>query len=82
MKHCCRCKTEKAKTEFHKNKSSKDGLHCYCKECLREYKRPFKTSLPSLSKRISPDLYKSRLRRMFEEERECLRMQQNLKTDC
>ncbi len=33
MKTCPKCKTEKPFTAFPKNKSSKDGLYTYCKEC-------------------------------------------------
>jgi len=33
MKKCALCKVEKKLTEFHKNSRSKDGLHCYCKQC-------------------------------------------------
>ncbi|KAG5187021.1 hypothetical protein JKP88DRAFT_254276 [Tribonema minus] len=32
-KRCSKCQTEKTLTSFHKHKSSKDGLHYYCKEC-------------------------------------------------
>lgn len=33
MKVCCKCKKEKDITEFHKNKSTKDGFAYECKEC-------------------------------------------------
>lgn len=36
MKTCCKCKTEKPVTEFHKNKSNKDGLQFKCKVCRKE----------------------------------------------
>lgn len=36
MKLCRRCKIEKDESEFGKDKSKKDGLNIYCKECLRE----------------------------------------------
>lgn len=32
-KVCSKCKLEKKLSVFHKNKSTKDGFHCYCKEC-------------------------------------------------
>jgi len=32
-KKCSRCKNKKSVDEFHKNKSTKDGYHQYCKEC-------------------------------------------------
>ena len=37
MKNCYKCKTEKEKTEFSKNKSQKDGLNNICKSCKKEY---------------------------------------------
>lgn len=33
MKFCTGCKKTKSVSEFHKNKSKKDGLHCWCKVC-------------------------------------------------
>ena len=33
MKTCRRCLTEKPLSEFHKNKSTKDGYAAYCKPC-------------------------------------------------
>ena len=39
MKICCTCKQEKLFTEFNKNKSTKDGLHKQCKDCLRSYRQ-------------------------------------------
>lgn len=32
-KRCSRCREIKPIDNFYKKKSSKDGLHCYCKEC-------------------------------------------------
>jgi hypothetical protein len=39
MKKCAKCKIEKPETEFGNNKSSKDGLHSYCKECENKCSR-------------------------------------------
>lgn len=33
LKKCTKCKIEKEQTEFYKNKNTKDGLDCNCKEC-------------------------------------------------
>ena len=33
MKICSKCKVEKDESEFYKNKSTKSGLHHYCKKC-------------------------------------------------
>ena len=38
MKTCRTCKTEKDEAEFSKNNGNKDGLHYYCKSCMREYR--------------------------------------------
>jgi len=37
IKTCNRCKQDKDSTEFYKQKLTKDGLKCWCKECTREY---------------------------------------------
>jgi hypothetical protein len=36
MKTCSKCKLEKSLEAFGKNRSAKDGLHHYCRECARE----------------------------------------------
>ena len=37
MKFCNKCKRTKPASDFDKNKSSKDGLHNYCKICKNSY---------------------------------------------
>lgn len=37
-KKCCCCKQWKPITEFHKDSSNKDGLHCECKACCKQYR--------------------------------------------
>ena len=37
MKHCPICNSEKELDAFYKDRSSKDGLACRCKECLKQY---------------------------------------------
>lgn len=37
MKKCSKCKEEKELSEFHKNKSFKDGYFSYCKKCYKQY---------------------------------------------
>ena len=37
MKFCNKCKCTKPASDFDKNKSSKDGLHNYCKICKNSY---------------------------------------------
>lgn len=36
MKACSKCKVEKPKSDFNKNKSKKDGLSPQCKPCIKE----------------------------------------------
>lgn len=38
-KVCKKCNRELPISEFFKNKSAKDRLHCYCKECFAIYKK-------------------------------------------
>lgn len=38
-KHCCKCKTWKPVSEFHKNRYNGDGLAYYCKRCNLEKSR-------------------------------------------
>jgi hypothetical protein len=38
-KKCSRCRVDKGLTKFHKNKSTKDGLHHYCKKCNSDQKK-------------------------------------------
>jgi len=40
-KKCSRCGEVKARSEFHKRKTSRDGLRCDCKECVKEYKAKY-----------------------------------------
>lgn len=39
MKRCQRCKKNKKKSNFTKNKSQKDGLSNYCRPCQKKYDR-------------------------------------------
>jgi hypothetical protein len=38
-KQCAKCNEMKDLSDFHKNKSSKDGLASWCKECKSEYRK-------------------------------------------
>ena len=43
LKTCSKCKERKPYSEFHKNKSKKDGLNFYCKKCKnQQYKQYYK----------------------------------------
>lgn len=37
FKYCLRCKKVLPKSSFYKSNQSKDGLYCYCKECVKKY---------------------------------------------
>ena len=37
MKTCSKCKMDCLKTNFHKDKTRKDGLQPYCKSCRTQY---------------------------------------------
>jgi len=38
-KRCSKCKQAKSISEFHKNRSKKDGFHHYCKVCTKAYQK-------------------------------------------
>ncbi len=42
QKHCNRCKRWKPEAEFHKLRTSKDGLYWYCKKCTNEEARKYR----------------------------------------
>jgi hypothetical protein len=44
-KVCTKCKIEKNENEFSKNKRTKDGLECRCKECEKQYREDNKEKL-------------------------------------
>ena len=44
MKRCSKCKVEKELSEFHKDKSRKDGLFSYCKGCTKAHVDAYKTT--------------------------------------
>ena len=39
MKTCSKCKIEKPRSEFHVQKASADGLHRWCKSCVKEWRK-------------------------------------------
>lgn len=39
QKQCCKCKELKPLSEFYKNRSTRDGLARWCKECKRQYSK-------------------------------------------
>lgn len=57
MKECSCCKENKKLIEFGKNKTLKDGLHCYCKICCRLKNKITRDSNPNKEK-LRHDKYK------------------------
>lgn len=45
MKHCNKCSRDLDESMFCSNRSNKDGLNDYCKECVKNYRLPFKDKL-------------------------------------
>lgn len=56
-KKCGRCKQRKLISGFNKNKSAKDGLGHYCKECSIQYQRDFREHNPEKSKQYSKEWF-------------------------
>lgn len=46
MKICGHCKRNKSTPEFSTNSRYKDGLHNWCRECSREYRREYEKTHP------------------------------------
>lgn len=44
-KICGKCGNELSIDNFHKNKSTKDGLHNYCKDCMKSYRTSKKSNV-------------------------------------
>lgn len=53
MKRCCRCNQDKSILDFHKSKSSKDGLRSYCAQCKKEENKIYKQNNPEKVKLIN-----------------------------
>lgn len=61
-KYCIYCKKDLPKSEFYKNKATKDGLMRYCKNCDRLYRRKMRKK--------HPETYKARDKRYYANNRE------------
>ncbi len=64
MKTCTKCKLNKSKDSFHRNKRRKDGLSNHCKACRTEYDRDQyqNNSEQRARRRASVDAYKLKYR--------------------
>jgi hypothetical protein len=60
-KKCSKCGEVKLASEFHKNKSRKDGLHHYCKVCANKKKRLFYSKAVKENPDYNKERYKLRL---------------------
>jgi HNH endonuclease len=41
MRKCLKCNTEKTELDFYKNKTTKDGIDVYCKECRKKDRKEY-----------------------------------------
>ena len=73
MKKCKCCKRELNKSDFHKNKYSKDGLVIYCKKCIQKRDKKYWEQLAK--DKIRYEEYKERKRQYASD------FWKNLKTD-
>jgi hypothetical protein len=56
-KVCCKCRIEKHITDFPKDKSKKDGLYSYCKECTISKFNNYKQKNPEKVKKTKQEEY-------------------------
>jgi hypothetical protein len=45
MKMCTKCKRSLVEKQFHRNKRMKDGLHIWCKQCVKKYKQHYQDTV-------------------------------------
>lgn len=70
MRNCSKCKHEKQNSEFNKHARGKDGLHSWCKGCIREYKTANKERFAEYARRSrqeNPELFADRYRKYAKE---------------
>lgn len=63
-KQCTKCRESKPLTEFHKNRSARDGLYCYCKSCAKSEAKRRWQEFPEVREahKETTRRYKARLR--------------------
>lgn len=65
MKRCSKCKENKSKTLFSKDRTKKDGFHSHCKECNgkrksdKEYQQRYRENNREKAKEYSKEWYKN-----------------------
>ena len=52
-KMCLKCEEAKPISEFYKDKKAKDGLHSYCKSCVKEYSKKWQKVNPERAKKAN-----------------------------
>ena len=56
-KKCAKCGRELPVSEFYANKKAKDGLHSYCKECIRERRKNKRNAVKIERKALPKDFF-------------------------
>ena len=64
-KTCPKCKQEKPLSEFYKNRSRKDGLQAWCKDCFRGYQRAYCRTERGRENHLRADRKADRKRRLL-----------------
>src|ERR1700675_1665825 len=83
MKKCSRCKQQKEKELFTKNKNSKDGFWCYCKECVSKIWKEERKKNPEKYREKAkkyreenPEKFKASCKKTYEKHKERKRIEQ------
>ncbi len=58
LKQCIKCRTKKPVSEFNKDKSRKDGLQNYCRDCGRRYRQEHKKEAAEYQKQYQKQYQK------------------------
>ena len=70
MKQCSKCKEWKDESEFHKDKSKKNGLHSSCKKCMNQKNREWKKNNKEYRNEKERERYESNIEEERRKERE------------
>lgn len=68
-KFCCKCERDLPLSMFHKDKSRKDGLSCYCKECRLTYAKEHHIKVRDKHKEYKKKYWGENKHRFVEERR-------------
>lgn len=49
-KHCSRCRRDRPVSDFGPHASYKDGLYCWCRECVNTYSRAYHKRKPEVAR--------------------------------